>query len=191
MSQTNENANDPDDVMVTTQPFALTPKTYFRISLRIMFWNHWWIVPYLLTVFIALELARYAFLTGYFDGEPAPDFAGFILKMEIFLLLFVVLYYGLLCRRIRAGAYHKSNQSVMLPRTTTFSKEKFEIRQNHDGECSHWTYAKSDVFCVATLKKCYLFFITPAMFVFVSKDAFPNDSDRDNFEKVILSEYPP
>lgn len=180
-----------DDVIVTTKPFALTPKAYFKIMLRINFGKIWWHLPFIATVILGLELARWRFL-GYFGTEPYPGLAFFILVMEIGLFAYLALYYGKVYWHLRATAYHQSNKAIMHPRVMTLSRKKLVVQavDENPEEDSVWVYKNEDVFQTVTTKWCYLFFLTPIMFVYVLKDAFQNDADREFFETTILPTYP-
>jgi hypothetical protein len=184
-------ATDHDDVTVTTKLFALTPKAYFQILLGNMFGKHWWYFPYAATILLVLELARWLFL-GYFGHEPHLELAGFYLMLEIVMFAFLVVYYGWIYFYLRSVAYHPSNKAIMHPRNMTLSRNKLVAQASSDdaGESNVWVYKREDIFQATTRKWCYLFFLTPHMFVYVSKDAFQNDTDRELFEKTILPAYP-
>ena len=184
-------ATAPDDVTVTTKPFALTPKAYFRILLGNMFGKHWWCFPFFATGLFFLEAMRWLSM-GYFGTEPKLELSNIVLTTEIALIVFIGVYYGFVCLYLRSVAYHPSNKAIMHPRNMTLSRNKLVAQANSDDaeESNVWVYKREDIFQATTRKWCYLFFLTPHMFVYVSKDAFQNDTDRELFEKTILPAYP-
>lgn len=183
-------ADANDNVTITTKPFEFTPQAYLKTMLRITLGKHWWFFPFAATVFLILESVRYLF-SGYFGHEPHSELAVFVLLVEIGLLVYILAYYFCIYWQLRAAAYHQSNKVVMRPRVVTLSRKKIIVNaDNDDEEDSVWVYKNEDIFQTMALKRYYLFFLTPLLFVFVLKDAFQSDADRELFEKTILPAYP-
>jgi hypothetical protein len=185
---------EPPEVTITTQPFELTPKEYLRILLRVMDRKYWWLSSlYSMMIFSLLFLMYLS--TGHFGFEADLEMSKTLFKWLIILCLFVVSYVIYYYFYLRSFAHHPSNRVIMLPRTITFDKKQIIARASSEGPDdtveSVWVYKNEDVFQVANLNWCYLFFVTHAMFVFIPKNAFQNSEDREYFEKEILPLYPP
>jgi len=199
MSDPNESADlatpqEPPQVTITTLPFELTPKEYLRISINIYVGKCWWLSLLYLFLLLSMQFLKMLYM-GYFGTRVKLEMANNLFMWQAMLMVFAVCFILFLYYYLRAAAYHPSNRAIMVPRTMTFDKKQIIAKASNEGQDdvveSVWVYKKEDVFQVANLSWCYLFFITPIMFVFIPKIAFQTPEDREYFEKEILSLYPP
>jgi|GEM_PF-2698630 len=191
MSAPNESADhatpqEPPEVTITTLPFALMPKEYFRVSLRNMFWETWWF--FLAIILVALLLLKYIIMapadlvdvSGYFNVL----INGLILIGSLGIFLLVVFIFVCYWR-----AYHnKAGHIYFQKRQSTISRNQVTEFQTNEGNL--WKYKKDQSYGVEILHWCYLFWVAQNMFVFIPKTAIANEQDRMILEKEILPVYP-
>ncbi|MDR1385585.1 MAG: hypothetical protein LBJ67_17310 [Planctomycetaceae bacterium] len=173
---------------VTTQPFVLTPKTYYHILLRHWYHKYCWV--------LFLNPLLFLFLCGVaawccFYGKT--DIFYFVLKITACYVLFILFYHGFSHWRLRRAAYHPANKSIMRRVIYTLSRESFTVREipeDSQEEENIVTRKATDLFQVAVCQQYYLLFLTPYFFCYLPKNAFQKESDRELFEQEILSKYP-
>ncbi|MDR1493051.1 MAG: hypothetical protein LBT05_10060 [Planctomycetaceae bacterium] len=171
---------------VATQPFALTPKTYYRIFLHHWYRKYWWII--LLNPLLFLLLCG---LTTLFFFYGKTDAFYFSLKIIACYVLFILFYHGSVHWRFRRAAYHPANKPIMRRHTYTLKKENFTVCEISDDDQENIVVRKTtDLFQVVVCQQYYLLFLTPYFFCYLPKDAFRQESDRELFEREILPEYP-
>jgi len=181
MSEANASAipHEPPDVTVTTKPFALTPKVYFRILLRITYWNAWWRLA-----IIAVFMAYCLFLCCFKDeGVRFGGLLGVVISGS--LLIFGSLYCYFKNRSI---AHHPANKVVMKMSQITLSKKRIVANELENGNVA--MYDKSDIFAIEQCKGYFLLWLTPHLMLYLAKDAFQDQDDLTTFEEKILPEYP-
>ncbi len=170
---------EQEETTVTTRPFALTPKEYFQILLRLAYWKCWWQIA--MVMLVAL------FSLGLCLIDDANVRYGGFLGFAVFGLISLI---GLLwpLYKCMSFAYHPGNKAVMKTVQYTLSKNRVIAIEPESGNVS--THLRQDFFAIEKCKKYYLVWLTANLMFYLAKDAFQSPEDIETFEKEILPAYP-
>ena len=170
---------EPPEVTITTLPFALTPDVYFRILLRITYWNTWWQMAFAV---IVAGLSCLAMILIDDEGIRMPCFLA--VAICIFLLLFWLVYPYVKCRSL---AHHPANKPIMKTRVNILSKDRIIINEPESESVANFT--REDIFAIEKCKGYYMIWVTQQQMLYLPKNAFTSPADVETFESKILPAY--
>lgn len=180
--ETDTTSQQTPEIAVTTQPYALTPNVYFKISVRNMFWMIWWCF---LFIFLFDLLCLWNIYAAHVSSEPIGGYVNslfFTSFMGVFLLVWLL---GVCFWR----SYRtKAARLFFQQRQLTISRDQITAFQADEGNL--WKYKRDQFYGIEILGSCYLFWVAPQMFVYVPKSAFASEQDRMTLENEILPAYP-
>jgi len=183
MSNPNESAEhatpqEPPQVTITTLPFELTPKVYFRINLRNVFWDIWWIIALVAVVALyCLSLCCINDANVRFGG-----FLGFVIFSAMALI--VILRFWFICR---TNAYHPSNKAVLKTHVMVLAKDQIIAHEPEIGNVS--MYIRDEIYAIEKCRDYYVIWVTHQLIHYLPKDAFSTPEDIKTFETEILPAY--
>jgi len=183
MSNPNESADhatpqEPPQVTITTLPFELTPKVYFRILLRIMFLGIWWVIA-LVAVFALFCISL------FFFNDANVRFGGFLgLVFFSTIILILILRFWFLCRNT---AYHPSSKVTMKTVVMVLAKDQIVAHEPENSNVS--MYLRDEIYLVEKCKNHYVIWVTHQLIHYLPKNAFSTPEDIKAFESKILPAY--
>lgn len=185
-------AKTADDVTVTTKPFALTPKKYSRILLRLALWNNLWLVV-LMVVCVLVLLGT--------DRPEEESIVSIIIRSTvsciiIFLLCFF--YYWLKCQSI---VNLPANKTAMKTNVLVLGKNWITFNTPQEGsfviysastvqEDCVYSIATDSIYVVENYQDYYLIWLSQDSMHYLPKNAFASPEDLETFETKILPTYP-
>ncbi len=151
--------------MITTKKFSLSKQTYFGILVKTYFRSRWWF-PVLFWVFAILFAM---------DG---------INTIDLFLVLYAVIFPFILLLTFRRQAYSAQNKLFLMERYFEFDTEK-STGYLTDGTAQ--VIMNSNFFKVFTTESYYLLYLARNQFVYIPVSAFNNEEDKKWFEAEIIA----
>jgi len=147
--------------MIKTKLYSISKNDYFKIAVQLRLRKSWPI--YALTLLLVIY---------FFNRYGEDTFATFFVIYGIILIpgMIAYLYYW---------THSNENKIVFLPRQLAFDEEK--ISATVEGAISEIPI--KFITKIVRLKNFWLIYISKSQFVFIPKDAFETDSDKDEFEK--------
>ena len=154
--------------MITTDKIQLTSKDFFKIILTISFRKKWWGFVFfgILAMVLVFQEDRYS--------------------LKEFLIIFAILFPVVFVIKHWIYSYSKDNRIFLLERHFEIYEDKI-VEILNDGTNS---LIKNDHFIkVIRTKKFYLLYFAKEQFIFIAKDSFKSEKDKEWFEREILRKY--
>jgi hypothetical protein len=151
--------------MVRTKKIQLTNKTFFKTLLSVYLKKRWWLILFILIIAILSLFNR--------NEDTSNDF----------LIYFGFIYPPIILLQFWRFANSKDNKIFLLERDYEIDNEKI-IGNLSDGTSS--TIMNNLFIKTIQLKKTYLLYISKTQFIYIPKDAFLTEQDKNWFEKEIV-----
>lgn len=151
--------------MIQTKSIQLTKNRFFITLLSIYLKNRWWLL--VLYIFLGFTLC--------FDHNK--DFG------KKFFAFFFLLYPILMVLRYWQFANSNDNKVFLLERNFEMTEDKI-IGHLSDGTVSE--ILVEHFVKTVELKKSYLLYLSKIQFIYIPKDSFQNENDRNWFTQTIL-----
>ena len=146
--------------MIKTKKFSLTNHDYFKIIITIYFKRRWWIISLMLFIGLLFLLKK--------DKD----------SLEYFLIFLGFIYPILILIQFWRFAISKENKIFLAERFFEISKDSLTGKLN-DG--SEDVIKKENFIRTLELKKYYLLYISKSQFIFIPKEVFMDQKDKDWF----------
>jgi hypothetical protein len=152
--------------MITTNKTQLTSREYFEIILTVYFKKKWWLIAW---IWIAASVMYYS--------DTRDSFGNFLMILFTIYPFIVVFQYW-------RYANSKVNKIFLLERLYEIYEDKI-IGVLSDGTDS--TIMIDKFIKVIRLKNTYLLYMSKNQFIYISKNCFKSEQDKDWFEKKVIS----
>jgi hypothetical protein len=155
--------------MIQTNEFALKKNDYLKIILLLRLRRSWWIFL-LLIVIVLLSSSSY---------DRRSDF--------IFLIIYGVVYPGLIVLSSMRWVYSRDNRYIYLPKKLQFNSEKITSLSVQDTVFDTPTtneIANNQIIKKLKLGNFYLLYTTKSNFLVVPINVFQCEDDREQFERL-------
>ncbi len=151
--------------MINTKNIKLTTKTLFTTLLTVYLKKRWWLILFILIV---------SFLISLTENKDNDDY---------FIIIFGFIYPLIILLQYWQFANSKDNKIFLLEKNYEIDNEKI-IGNLNDGTSS--TIMNNHFIKAIQLKKSYLLYISKTQFIYIPKNAFQTEQDKNWFEKEIV-----
>lgn len=152
--------------MITTKNFQLTPKEFFLTLIKVYLKKRWWYFPLIWTFAVIFSL-----------NDGVDSFAQFY-------VLFSIIYPIVLLYKYWAYANSKDNKIFLIERYFDIYEDRL-VGFLSDG--TENTIKTEHFIKLIDLENMYLLYIAKTQFIFIPKDSFKKEQDKEWFEKNIVA----
>lgn len=152
--------------MTTSKPYRFTAKEYFRLALKTTLLRAWWLYA------IILILAAVNILSK----DPVIRVIGY------FLLIFGCIWPIVSVLILRYRIFSKDNDNLFLERTLSFDQEHFFITDTSGVE-NKIPYSR--IIKIKESKTFWLLYLAKYNFIYLPKNIFSTEQEREQFKKNI------
>ena len=151
--------------MINTKNIKLTNKTLFTTLLTVYLKKRWWLITLILIISLLISLK---------ENKDNNDY---------FIMFFSFIYPLLITLQYWRFANSGDNKIFLLERNYEIDDEKI-IGNLNDGTSS--TIMNNHLIKTIQLKNAYLLYISKLQFIYIPKNGFQTEQDKNWFEKKII-----